>query len=29
MRAQRPLVGPVLRAQHCAARLAFAREHQN
>ena len=29
MRAQRPLVGPALTAQHCAARLAFAREHQN
>ncbi|KAJ8381365.1 hypothetical protein SKAU_G00021430 [Synaphobranchus kaupii] len=29
MRAQRPVVGPVLTAQHHAARLAFAREHQN
>ncbi|MCJ8737365.1 hypothetical protein PDJAM_G00023040 [Pangasius djambal] len=29
MRARRPLVGPVLTAQHHAARLAFAREHQN
>lgn len=29
MRARRPLVGPVLTAQHRAARLAFAREHQN
>ena len=29
MRAWRPLVGPVLTAQHHAARLAFAREHQN
>lgn len=28
-RARRPLVGPVLTAQHFAARLAFAREHQN
>ncbi|KAJ8348305.1 hypothetical protein SKAU_G00268940 [Synaphobranchus kaupii] len=29
MRARRPVVGPVLTAQHRAARLAFAREHQN
>ena len=29
MRAQRPLVGPVLTAQHSVAWLAFAREHQN
>ncbi|KAJ8332478.1 hypothetical protein SKAU_G00422670 [Synaphobranchus kaupii] len=29
MRAQRPVVGLVLTAQHRAARLAFAREHQN
>ena len=29
MRAQCPLVGPVLTAQHSAAWLAFAREHQN
>uniref|UniRef100_A0A9J7X3I4 Transposase Tc1-like domain-containing protein n=1 Tax=Cyprinus carpio carpio TaxID=630221 RepID=A0A9J7X3I4_CYPCA len=29
MRAQCPAVGPVLIAQHCPARLAFAREHQN
>ena len=29
MRARRPLVGPVLTAQHRAARLAFARNHQN
>ena len=29
MRAQHPLVGPVLTAQHRAARLAFAREHQD
>ena len=28
MRAWRPLVEPVLTAQHCAAWLAFAREHQ-
>ena len=27
MRAQRPLVGPVLTAQHCAAQMAFMREH--
>ena len=29
MRAQHPLMGPVLTAQHHAAQLAFAREHQN
>lgn len=29
MRAQRPLVGPLLTAQHRAAQLAFVREHQN
>ncbi|KAJ8377134.1 hypothetical protein SKAU_G00077140 [Synaphobranchus kaupii] len=29
MRARRPVVGPVLTAQHRAARLAFARDHQN
>ena len=29
MRARRPQVGPVLTAQHRAARLAFAREHQD
>ncbi|KAK0153439.1 Transmembrane protein 245 [Merluccius polli] len=29
LRARCPLVGPVLTAQHRAARLAFAREHQN
>ena len=29
MRARRPLVGPVLKAQYRAARLAFASEHQN
>ena len=29
MRARRPLVGPVLTAQHCATQLAFTREHQN
>ncbi|KAJ8361323.1 hypothetical protein SKAU_G00178480 [Synaphobranchus kaupii] len=29
MRARHPVVGPVLTAQHRAARLAFAREHQN
>ena len=29
MSAQHPLVGPVLTAQHRAARLTFAREHQN
>uniref|UniRef100_A0AAY5KQT2 Transposase Tc1-like domain-containing protein n=1 Tax=Esox lucius TaxID=8010 RepID=A0AAY5KQT2_ESOLU len=28
-RVQRPLVGPVLTAQHHAAQMAFAREHQN
>ena len=27
MRARRPQVGPVLTAQHCTARLTFAREH--
>uniref|UniRef100_A0AAY5L5E7 Tc1-like transposase DDE domain-containing protein n=1 Tax=Esox lucius TaxID=8010 RepID=A0AAY5L5E7_ESOLU len=29
MRARDPLVGPVLTAHHCAARLAFTREHRN
>ncbi|KAL0185662.1 hypothetical protein M9458_017332, partial [Cirrhinus mrigala] len=29
MRARRPQVGVVLTAQHCAGRLAFAREHQD
>ncbi len=29
LRARRPLVGPVLTAQHSGARLAFAIEHQN
>ncbi|KAI4900603.1 hypothetical protein NFI96_003188 [Prochilodus magdalenae] len=29
LRARRPVVGPVLTAQHCRARLAFATEHQN
>ncbi len=29
LRARRPLVGPVLTARHCGARLAFASEHQN
>uniref|UniRef100_A0A674MST3 Transposase Tc1-like domain-containing protein n=1 Tax=Takifugu rubripes TaxID=31033 RepID=A0A674MST3_TAKRU len=29
LRARRPLVGPVLTAQHRGARLAFAQEHQN
>ena len=29
LRERRPVVGPVLTAQHCGARLAFAREHQN
>ncbi len=29
LRAQHPLVGPVLTARHCGARLAFANEHQN
>ena len=29
MKARRPLMGPVLTAQHLAARLAFAREHQD
>ena len=29
LRAQRPVVGPVLTAQHRGARLAFTREHQN
>ncbi|KAK3574148.1 hypothetical protein QTP86_003435 [Hemibagrus guttatus] len=29
LRAQYPLVGPVLPARHCGARLAFAIEHQN
>uniref|UniRef100_A0A8C6P7W2 Transposase Tc1-like domain-containing protein n=1 Tax=Nothobranchius furzeri TaxID=105023 RepID=A0A8C6P7W2_NOTFU len=28
LRARRPVVGPVLTAQHCRARLAFAQEHQ-
>ncbi|KAJ8332481.1 hypothetical protein SKAU_G00422700 [Synaphobranchus kaupii] len=29
MRARHPLVGPLVTAQHRAARLAFSREHQN
>ncbi len=29
LRARHPLVGPVLPARHCGARLAFAIEHQN
>uniref|UniRef100_A0A674MKA9 Transposase Tc1-like domain-containing protein n=1 Tax=Takifugu rubripes TaxID=31033 RepID=A0A674MKA9_TAKRU len=29
LRARRPVVGPVLTAQHRGARLAFAQEHQN
>ncbi|CDQ56781.1 unnamed protein product [Oncorhynchus mykiss] len=29
MRARRPQVGVVLTAQHCAGRLAFAREYQD
>ncbi len=29
LRARRPLVGPVLTAQHCGARFAFAIGHQN
>lgn len=29
MKARRPLVGSVFTAQHCAARLDSAREHQN
>ena len=29
LRARRPVVGPVLTAQHHGARLAFAQEHQN
>ena len=29
MTARCPLVEPVLTAQHCAARLGFARKHQN